>query len=209
MTWDLGYSTWEQRKFENEFIFLRNNTLSRAELSQTEGQVRNVHYGDILIKYDAILDNAATNLPKIADDELAGSLSCDHLRDGDVILADTAEDAAVGKCSELRGCGTSEIVPGLHTMPLRPIEDYAPGFLGHYLNSRSYHDQLLPLMQGIKVISVSRQAIAQTSLLVPGLSEQLMISKQLSALDALITLHQRKLELLQNLKKAMLDKMFV
>lgn len=35
------------------------------------------------------------------------------------------------------------------------------------------------------------------------------ISRFFSRLDALITLHQRKLALLQNIKKSLLDKMFV
>ena len=44
---------------------------------------------------------------------------------------------------------------------------------------------------------------------VPCLSEQEKIGSFLESLDSLITLHQRKLEVLNNLKKAMLDKMFV
>ena len=43
----------------------------------------------------------------------------------------------------------------------------------------------------------------------PSLSEQRLIGQLFSRLDALITLHQRKLELLRNIKKALLDKMFV
>jgi type I restriction enzyme S subunit len=41
------------------------------------------------------------------------------------------------------------------------------------------------------------------------LSEQAAIGAALSEIDNLITLHQRKLELLQNIKKSLLDKMFV
>ena len=44
---------------------------------------------------------------------------------------------------------------------------------------------------------------------VPGKQEQLKISSYLGAFDNLITLHQRKLEKLQNLKKALLKKMFI
>ena len=45
--------------------------------------------------------------------------------------------------------------------------------------------------------------------LLPQPTEQLLIGQYFSRLDSLITLHQRKLELLRNIKKAMLDKMFV
>ena len=43
---------------------------------------------------------------------------------------------------------------------------------------------------------------------IPSLPEQQKIGFMLSHLDSLITLHQRKLELLQNIKKSLLDKMF-
>ena len=41
------------------------------------------------------------------------------------------------------------------------------------------------------------------------MDEQRQIGRYLARLDSLITLHQRKLELLRNIKKSMLDKMFV
>ena len=44
---------------------------------------------------------------------------------------------------------------------------------------------------------------------VPSKAEQQAIGSLFSRLDSLITLHQRKLELLQNIKKSLLDKMFV
>ena len=47
---------WEQRKFYEIFNFIQNNALSRAELSNDYGEVMNVHYGDILVKYGEILD---------------------------------------------------------------------------------------------------------------------------------------------------------
>ena len=199
---------WEQRKLGDEFKFLKNNTLSRAELSESEGVVRNIHYGDVLIKFGSILDVANSEIPRIANESMARDLACDHLCEGDVVIADTAEDEAAGKCTELRGLGGKEIVGGLHTMPLRPIENYAPGFLGYYLNSDAYHVQLKPLMQGIKVISISRSALAETQMIVPSFDEQRFIGAYFSTLDNLITLHQRKYDKLVQTKKAMLDKMF-
>ena len=183
---------WEQRKFSEVFSFLRNNTLSRADLSESEGYTLNVHYGDILVKFGEVIDAGRDALSRIADDDLAERLSCQSLADGDVIIADTAEDEAVGKCSELRGCGAKPIVSGLHTMACRPMSEFAPGYLGYYMNSPAFHDQLLPLMQGIKVISVSKGAIADTVVRFPSLAEQRAIGRSLTFLDSLITLHQRK-----------------
>ena len=58
------------------FSFLRNNTLSRAELSDTEGSMFNVHYGDVLVKFGEVVDANRDILPRIADDGLAARLSC-------------------------------------------------------------------------------------------------------------------------------------
>ncbi|MFQ7381591.1 MAG: hypothetical protein ACLRNL_08435 [Bifidobacterium adolescentis] len=200
---------WEQRKLGEELGFLRNNTLSRAELSDSEGTVFDIHYGDVLIKYGSVLDAEKVDVPRIANDAVANRQTCDCLQDGDVIIADTAEDSAVGKCTELCNSAGKKVFSGLHTMPLRPMRKYASGYLGHYLNSPAFHDQLLPLMQGIKVISVSRSAIEDMTMSVPSVAEQASIGAFFDRLDSLITLHQRKLELLRNIKKSMLDKMFV
>lgn len=199
---------WERRKFMQEFVFLKNNTLSRANLSDENGDVLDVHYGDVLIRYGSVLDLATAKLPRIADDATAWNLACDDLEDGDVVIADTAEDLTAGKCSELRNIGALRVFSGLHTMPCRPVKQYAPGFLGHYLNAPAFHNQLVPLMQGIKVIALSRAAMANAVLAMPSVGEQKLISDTLSCLDSLITLHQRKHDKLVVLKKTMLEKMF-
>lgn len=200
---------WKRRRLGEEFQIFGNNTLPRAELSDFRGTILNIHYGDVLVKYGSTLDASSECVPRIADENLAQDLTCDLLRDGDIIVADTAEDETVGKCSELRGLEGLSAVSGLHTIPLRPVREYAPAYLGYYLNSSSYHDQLLPLMQGIKVISISRTALANTEMMVPDFKEQHLVGSYFYRLDSLITLHQRKLEGLRRLKTAMLDKMFV
>lgn len=200
---------WEQRKLGDCFEFLKNNTLSRAGLNGENGTARNVHYGDILIKFGDCLDGERNDLPFITDDTVLPKFAGSILREGDVVFADTAEDEAAGKCVELRKLPKEPTISGLHTIPARPRFPFGTGYLGHYLNSDAYHRQLLPLMQGIKVVSVSKAALQDTQVRFPGLSEQTAIGAALSEIDTLITLHQRKLDLLKNTKKSLLDKMFV
>ena len=57
--------------------------------------------------------------------------------------------------------------------------------------------------------SLSKESINETVLSVPNVVEQNHLGNFFADLDRLITLHQRKLELLQNIKKSLLDKMFV
>ena len=201
-------SSWEQRKLGDCFEFLKNNTLSRAGLNGENGTARNVHYGDILIKFGDCLDGERSDLPFITDDTVLPKFAGSILREGDVIFADTAEDEAAGKCVELRKLPKEPTISGLHTIPARPRFPFGTGYLGHYFNSDAYHRQLLPLMQGIKVISVSKAALQDTQVRFPGLSEQTAIGAALSEIDTLITLHQRKYDKLAQLKKSMLDKMF-
>ena len=185
--------SWEQRKFDEVFdCTVPNNTLSRAELSYDEGTVLNVHYGDVLIKYGSVLDVQKDDIPRIPHrcrEDFNGAL----LQDGDVIIADTAEDETTGKACEIGNLQGSAIVSGLHTMVCRPRNRMALGYLGYYLNSNAYHHQLLSLMQGIKVLSLSRSNIQKTSVSYPiAVKEQQLIAYYFSQLDNLITLHQRQ-----------------
>lgn len=205
-----GYTDdWEQRKFVDCFDYLQNNSLSRAELSDEDGEILNVHYGDILVKFGEVIDLETDTLPTIVDGSILNKYSNSILQDGDVVIADAAEDETVGKCSEIKGCEGKKVLAGLHTIPVRPRAKYANGFLGYFMNSAVYHNQLLPLMQGTKVSSISKTAIQETLLNIPsGIEEQKRIADYFIGLDTLITLHQRKCDTLSKLKKTMLNKMF-
>lgn len=174
-------------------VSLQNNTLSRADLSNEAGVAKNVHYGDVLIKFGEVLDVSKEQLPMISDESILTKYKTSFLQNGDVIIADTAEDTTVGKCSEIVGLNDEVVLSGLHTIPYRPVEKFAPKYLGYYLNSDAYHNQLLPLMQGIKVTSISKSAMQDTDIIYPkSKEEQTEIGNYFDALDHLITLHQRK-----------------
>ena len=201
---------WEQRKLGEVLISLQNNTLSRADLSNETGIAKNVHYGDVLIKFGDVLDVSREQLPMIKDEKILDKYKASFLQNGDVIIADTAEDTTVGKCSEIAGLRDEVVLSGLHTIPYRPVEKFATGYLGYYLNSGAYHDQLTPLMQGIKVTSISKSAMQDTDIVYPkSTEEQAMIGSYFQSLDHLITLHQRQCDELKKMKKYMLQNMFI
>lgn len=132
------------------------------------------------------------DLPSIVDESLIKNNLSSLLNNGDVIIADAAEDETVGKCCEIIGVNNEKALAGLHTIPIRPKEKYSSGYLGYYMNSNAYHNQLLPLMQGTKVSSISRSTIKDTFIRYPKfLDEQKYIGSYFQNLDNLITLHQR------------------
>ena len=200
---------WEQRKFDEMFdCSIPNNTLSRAELNYESGSVKSIHYGDVLIKYGAVLDVQADDIPFATGknvEDFKGAL----LQAGDIVIADTAEDETTGKACEMGNLQGCDVVSGLHTIVCRPRLPMALGYLGYYLNADAYHHQLLPLMQGIKVLSLSRANVQNTIVSYPAnMEEQRQIATYFRNLDDLIALHQCKYEKLHALKVSMLEKMF-
>ena len=163
---------------------LKSSPFTRDELNYTGGHYQNVHYGDILVRFPSVVDAEKEGLPYVNDSAEGRCSRCSLLQNGDIIIADTAEDEAVGKAIEIQGIKDQKVVSGLHTMAYRPQEGvFAPGFLGYFLNSSVFHDQLLPFMQGIKVLSVSKTAIGDTVIKYPSYKEQEKIVESLSRVD--------------------------
>ena len=201
---------WEQRKFDECFNFpVSTNSLSRALLNYDEGDIKSVHYGDILIKYPAILNIKNDKIPYITGGKLEKYKSS-LLENGDLIFADAAEDETVGKAVEVNGLTEENLVAGLHTIVARSKDKKAEFFLGYYINSNTYHRQLLRLIQGSKVSSISKGNLQKTLVSFPkDFEEQQKIGSFFKQLDDTIVLHQRKLDLLKEQKKGFLQKMFV
>lgn len=204
---DIG--DWEQRKFNDCFNFpVSTNSLSRAMLNYDNGEIKNIHYGDILIKYSTILNVKEDEIPYITGGELEKYKS-NLLDNQDLIFADAAEDESVGKAVEVSGITNENLVSGLHTIVARAKGEKAPFFWGYYINSDIYHRQLLRLMQGSKVSAISKGNLQETNVSFPiRMKEQQEIGSFFKHLDETITLHQRKLKKLRSLKVAYLAEMF-
>lgn len=206
-----GYDgEWEEEDIATAFRILKNNTYPRADLNYISGSIKNVHYGDVLIKFGACIDTRKERLPFITSEENAKRVASSILNEGDIIVADTAEDEAVGKCSEIINLNGEKVVSGLHTIPLRPTKEFSYGFMGYFMNTSSFHNQLLPYMQGSKVLAISRTAIKEVPVRYPSVdSEQHDIAVFFTTLDKLIGLRARQLEKLKALKSGCFQKMFV
>ena len=91
----------------------------------------------------------------------------------------------------------------------RPTEKFDLNYLAYVLRSKSFRKEIKFLAQGISRYNISKNKVMEVKIPVPTLDEQIKVGQGFSDLDNLITLHQRKLEKLKNLKKACLEKMFV
>lgn len=194
---------WKEMRFDEFFDMLPTNTLSRDKLNSQRGDYQNIHYGDVLIKYPYCLDCNNNEIPYIND---GVKFNTTEVKDGDVIFADTAEDDTVGKCVEVLNVGDRRIVSGLHTYFCRPKCKMAPGYLGYFLNSDHFHNQLLPYIAGSKVSSVNRTSISRTYIFYPDSpSAQSRIAAILSSTDKVITSTQKVIAKYKQMKQGLME----
>ena len=197
---------WDVKPFGDVFTTLSNNTLSRDNLNYDRGLIKDIHYGDVLIRYPELLDCTREDVPYINHN---AKVSCQPLHEGDVVISDTAEDETVGKATEIIKEGKTGVVAGLHTIPCRVKNgEFVPGWLGYFINSHFYHDQLIPYIHGTKVSSIARESLYDTYVVIPPFDEQKRIIQSLSDTDALIAKSERLIKKYQAMKQGFLQHMF-
>ena len=86
----------------------------------------------------------------------------------------------------------------------------SPNYLHYELSTDDVKRSIINRAVGGTMASINTEILEDTEISFPrSRTEQLEIGRSLGNLDSLITLHQRKLELLRNIKKSLLDRMFV
>lgn len=204
----LGFrGEWSKAPFADIFGFLPTNAFTRDQMTDI-GTIRNVHYGDILTKYGSCLDMSNTAVPYLLETVSVKKYSeSSYARNGDVIIADTAEDNTVGKCVELVNI-RGKVLSGQHTMLCRPKVTFAPKFLGYYMNAECFHNQITPFITGIKVSSISKANVSVLILKYPSLvEEQQAIAKVLSDMDCEIEQSEKKLAKYQQIRQGMMQEL--
>ena len=197
---------WNQNTFGELFEILPNNAYTRDQLS-IDGTIKNIHYGDILTKYGAVLDGKSKTIPTLAPDlEKKKRPESQFVHNGDIIIADTAEDETVGKAVELYNVNC-KILSGQHTFFCHPKIEFAPMFLGYYLNSTEFHAQMLPYITGTKVSSISKQSLNMLVIWYPSKEEQEAIAKILYEMDCEIEALGKKLEKVVQNKQGMMQQL--
>ena len=154
-----------------------------------------------------------SNIPFVTQN-IPSNFSSSYLQDGDIVMADTAEDESVGKVTEIQNIDNYKVVSGLHTLCMRFQENlFAPKFAGYYLNSPAFHNLLLPYMHGTKVTSISKGDVKKIVFPIPfkngspDLETQKQIAQKLGDMDSLIAAKENLLAKKRNLKVAAMQKL--
>ena len=188
---------WEQRKLGDMVSFSKGSGYSKGDLKEYGTPI--ILYGRLYTKYETIISEVDTFV-----DEKKGSV---YSKGGEVIVpasGETAEDISIASVVEKSG-----VLLGGDLNIITPPTDMDSAFLAISISNGKPHNDMAKMAQGKSVVHLHNSDLEKIDLPYPSYDEQRRISGFFSDLDNLITLHQRKLEKLKNIKKSMLEKMFV
>lgn len=194
---------WEQRKLSEISDPIRSYSYTRKYETNSVTGFKYIHYGDIHTGNAKEIDDP-NELPSI----VKGNYS--KLTSGDIVVADASEDyKGIADAAILLNPGTFSVIAGLHTIAFRPNTELVfPMFVYYILQTNSFKHYGYHVGTGLKVFGISSKLFFNYLASYPSLTEQQNISKLIKLLENLITLQQRKLDLLKQLKKGLLQKMF-
>jgi type I restriction enzyme S subunit len=206
------FPEWEEKRYDSVYSFKNTNSYSRDLLTYEEGEVRNIHYGDIHTKFKSNFVLKNERVPFIKPEVELKRISEDcYCRDGDLVIADASEDYNdVGKCIEIRDLSGERTLAGLHTFIARPKKNVmAPGFGGYLMQSRDVRLKIMTIAQGTKVLGLSKTQLCKVMLPIPSPAEQTKIANFLTALDRKIASVSKQITHTQTFKRGLLQQMFV
>ena len=185
---------WEQRKLDEIASFFSGLTYSPNDIRPTGTLVlrsSNVKDGEVI---DA--DNVYVN-PSVVNSE--------NVHDGDIIVVvRNGSRTLIGKHAEIKGFMPNTVIGAFMT----GIRSEHPSFLNSLLNTPHF-DKEIEMNMGATINQITGYMFSKMEFMIPSPKEQDAIGEYFKRISNLITLHQRKLEKLKNLKKACLEKMFV
>lgn len=175
---------WEQRKLDD----ISKITMGQSPDGSTYSKVPTGH---ILVQGNADLQNGWVK-PRIWTTQVTKTAEA-----GDLIMSVRAPAGAMGKTAYnvVIGRGVAAIKANEFTFQVLLKLD-VDGFWKNYSCGSTFD-------------SLNSENIRNAQINIPQIEEQQKIGEVLHSLDTLVTLHQRKLEKLKNIKKSCLEKMFI
>ena len=184
---------WEQRKL-GELTIYRNGT-GHEEKQSESGKYELINLNSISI------DGGLKPSGKFIDEETETLLKDDLV----MVLSDVGHGDLLGRVAIIPE--NNRFVLNQRVALLRNNSSVDIKYLFSYINAHQIYFKKQGA--GSSQLNISRGSVENFEVLLPHKDEQKKIGKYLSSIDNLITLHQRKCEMLQKYKKAMLQKMFV
>ena len=193
---------WEQRKLESLCDVFTDGDWIEAK-DQSDSGIRLVQTGNVgTTEY---LDKE--NNKKWISEETFERLHCEEIYEGDILISRLPEPA--GRACIMPDLGV-RMITAVDCTIVRTSKEYDSKYLVQYLSTPMYFKIVNSFLGGGTRQRISRGNLSGIDIPIPStIEEQWEIGEFFSNLDHLITLHQHKCDELQNLKKYMLQNMFV
>ena len=159
------------------------------------------------VPYTNVFDNPITDSNRLESIEKDSKQN--EVRYGDALFTVSSETPGEVGMSSVWLSDQPNVYLNSFCFGYRQDGSFDSRYLAYMLRSQNVRSDLTLLAQGISRFNISKNKVMELKVPYPGLKEQAQLGAFFDRLDSLITLHQRKLELLRNIKKSMLDKMFV
>ena len=159
------------------------------------------------VPYTNVFDNPITDSNRLESIEKDSKQN--EVRYGDALFTVSSETPGEVGMSSVWLSNQPNVYLNSFCFGYRQDGSFDSRYLAYMLRSQNVRSDLTLLAQGISRFNISKNKVMELKVPYPGLKEQAQLGAFFDRLDSLITLHQRKLELLRNIKKSMLDKMFV
>ena len=196
--------SWEVYPLKLSFAFGKGLPITKADLTPTGIKV--ISYGQIHAKYNSTV-NVDDRLYRYVSDSYLESNASSLVSKNDMIFADTSED--------VEGAGNfvfidrdDTIFAGYHTLILKSLRDADNRYLAFLFMSNLWKNQVQSLVKGIKVYSVTRSILSNTTYILPTEQEQQQIVEYLdekcSKIDRLVEIKQQKIDKLNDYKKSLI-----
>jgi type I restriction enzyme S subunit len=189
---------WEQRKVEGYASFFKGKGLSWNDITE-DGKQECILYGNLYTEYGMITEDVIyrTNV------KLNNGM---YSKFGDVLIP--ASDTTPTGLARATSIEKSDVLLGGDINVIRPNKGVNGSCMSLVLNAN--RQELIKLIKGTTVKHIYNSDIKDIYISLPKSNdEQYMIVSFFKDIDKLITLHQRKLQKLEDIKKAYLNEMFV
>ena len=130
-----------------------------------------------------------------------------QIHNGSILIT---KDGTLGKVAYVQGLSMpATLNAGVFNVQIKDANNVDEKYLFQYLKAPFLMDYVDKKATGGTIKHLNQSILVDFPVILPQRSEQTLIGAFFQQLDNLITLHQRELEKLQNIKKSMLEKMFV
>ena len=185
---------WEQRKLSEFVEFFSGLTYTPNDVQES---------GTLVLRSSNVCDGEVVDADNIyVNSDVVNS---ENVQKGDiVVVVRNGSRALIGKHAQIKRFMPNTVIGAFMT----GIRCDCPPFTNALLNTPAFEKEIA-INMGATINQITGYMFSKMEFLIPDLEERRKIGEFFDDLDNLITLHQRELEKLQNIKKSCLEKMFV